>query len=817
MWDKVGHMRSLKRCALIALGFILTLGGLNAPSAFATGPGNIQPTQTITSADGNVSIGVNGGGSDNLGTNFGGSIVYLTDNRIPGGGNLVNNGQAGAFFQTAMWTFPNNLQELTYCDASRLVWYAPYSMNICEDWLNSAGVNTGIPLHNPTQGGFEGYGLWGNPNPSTVSVDNQGIHVSYRDVNYNFDRPQWELTSQYASEWQTNWWGDVDIYFHPNVPDVIVVDTKMTYCKDMDPSCPYSTDPNNPMENTTQDNQLSTFFADPSTYNRSVNMQSQNWVGILQPSADYGVGMSILNYASTDSSRFGINSAGSVMSGIQPKLTNFTNSGLSSWTTDILRYQFRRGDWYKFRTFVATGDLSTIGQNLLKAQNSYFGYAPYGDDAQFVSQNVPTTVVAGQPFNATVTMKNTGATTWTASGPNPYRLGGSIAYPPGQFNPDAFGTASRTDVPTNVSPGNTVQFNVALTAPSTPGTYTFGRQMVWEQKEWFGAYSPPVNFTVVAPTPPTANPMSVTTPYNTPTSITLTGTDPNNLPLTYSVTTSPTHGTLSGTAPNVTYTPTSGYSGTDSFTFKVNNGAVDSSNATVAITVSAQGCIPDNSCATQTCTGSTCQDNCGNTYQGTQTCTIPPPPQPDLSALNGHIFKVTDNLKITYNNAATGFEWQLVSVSGSGAPQAFAASASTQSPIPTTAPQLALQPLSLTPGIYNLNVRAVNAGEFSTWAKATITLVSAVVSTNLDGVRIHPNPVRVSRGDVSVIIDQMPANSQVKLFTVSGHWIKTLDAPSGFVSWDLTNDSGDRVASGIYLYLIDSPAGKKTGQIHIVK
>ncbi len=47
----------------------------------------------------------------------------------------------------------------------------------------------------------------------------------------------------------------------------------------------------------------------------------------------------------------------------------------------------------------------------------------------------------------------------------------------------------------------------------------------------------------------------------------------------------PTHGTLSGTAPNLTYTPAAGYVGADSFTFTDNNGSLTSSPATVSVTV----------------------------------------------------------------------------------------------------------------------------------------------------------------------------------------------------------------------------------------
>jgi hypothetical protein len=42
---------------------------------------------------------------------------------------------------------------------------------------------------------------------------------------------------------------------------------------------------------------------------------------------------------------------------------------------------------------------------------------------------------------------------------------------------------------------------------------------------------------------------------------------------------------LSGTAPNLTYTPNAGYFGPDSFTYKANDGTVDSNVATASITV----------------------------------------------------------------------------------------------------------------------------------------------------------------------------------------------------------------------------------------
>ncbi|ABK18038.1 Ig-like domain-containing protein [Syntrophobacter fumaroxidans] len=86
---------------------------------------------------------------------------------------------------------------------------------------------------------------------------------------------------------------------------------------------------------------------------------------------------------------------------------------------------------------------------------------------------------------------------------------------------------------------------------------------------------------------PVANAQTLSTNEDTAVSITLTGTDADGDTLSFTVTTSPAHGTLSGTAPNLTYTPAAGYHGPDAFEFKVNDGKADSAAAAVSITVNA--------------------------------------------------------------------------------------------------------------------------------------------------------------------------------------------------------------------------------------
>lgn len=91
---------------------------------------------------------------------------------------------------------------------------------------------------------------------------------------------------------------------------------------------------------------------------------------------------------------------------------------------------------------------------------------------------------------------------------------------------------------------------------------------------------------------PMADLQSVTTAEDTPTVINLTGSDPDGDTVVYSVVTVPSHGSLSGTAPNLTYSPNKNFSGPDSFTFKVNDGTADSALTTVAITVAPENDPP---------------------------------------------------------------------------------------------------------------------------------------------------------------------------------------------------------------------------------
>ncbi len=84
---------------------------------------------------------------------------------------------------------------------------------------------------------------------------------------------------------------------------------------------------------------------------------------------------------------------------------------------------------------------------------------------------------------------------------------------------------------------------------------------------------------------PVADTQSVITNEDSAVNITLTGLDLDGDMLAFSLLDSPNYGVLNGDLPYLTYTPNADFNGSDNFTFKVNDGLSDSSEATVNITV----------------------------------------------------------------------------------------------------------------------------------------------------------------------------------------------------------------------------------------
>ena len=84
---------------------------------------------------------------------------------------------------------------------------------------------------------------------------------------------------------------------------------------------------------------------------------------------------------------------------------------------------------------------------------------------------------------------------------------------------------------------------------------------------------------------PSVDDFNLTTNKNESVSFTPTGTDPDDLPLAFTITSNPANGSIAGVSPNFIYLPNNRFFGSDSFKFKANNGSKFSLEGNVNVTI----------------------------------------------------------------------------------------------------------------------------------------------------------------------------------------------------------------------------------------
>ncbi len=111
-------------------------------------------------------------------------------------------------------------------------------------------------------------------------------------------------------------------------------------------------------------------------------------------------------------------------------------------------------------------------------------------NATFVGQSVPAVMIAGQSYTVSVTMRNSGATTWTAG--QSYGLGAQNPHDNFTWgmNRVALGSVDA------IGPGQQKTFTWTVTAPALAGTRNFQWRMVQDGVAWFGQSSPSAQVSV---------------------------------------------------------------------------------------------------------------------------------------------------------------------------------------------------------------------------------------------------------------------------------------------------------------------------------
>jgi hypothetical protein len=85
-----------------------------------------------------------------------------------------------------------------------------------------------------------------------------------------------------------------------------------------------------------------------------------------------------------------------------------------------------------------------------------------------------------------------------------------------------------------------------------------------------------------------------------------------------------------------------------------------------------------------------------------------------------------------------------------------------------------------------------------------------------ENVIAYPNPFRPSTGIPEMTFSDIPVDSKIKLYTLTGELIRELTAnPSGQAPWNGKNEEGEDVASGVYVAFVEGNGGKKNIKVAV--
>ena len=101
-----------------------------------------------------------------------------------------------------------------------------------------------------------------------------------------------------------------------------------------------------------------------------------------------------------------------------------------------------------------------------------------------------------------------------------------------------------------------------------------------------------------------------------------------------------------------------------------------------------------------------------------------------------------------------------------------------------------------------------------------VALVAGILSASplWAAVNVFPNPVRVSRGQTEIVFDKLNPGSKITIFNVQGVAVREVNVGGATTfHWNIRNNSGNDVASGVYVYFISGSGSGESGKIAVIR
>ncbi|MBS1492420.1 MAG: hypothetical protein JST55_02855 [Bacteroidetes bacterium] len=163
-----------------------------------------------------------------------------------------------------------------------------------------------------------------------------------------------------------------------------------------------------------------------------------------------------------------------------------------------------------FLAFLITGIISLsifINSNAFSQGGATVTTTPPTDNAKYLSQSTPGVMESGKSYDATISMKNSGSTTWQKGNYKLRLMNQTEAL-------SKIWGISDLDLGSNIAPGESVTFSLTLKSPETPGDYNLQWQMA-NGNAFFGEPTANIPVKVVGPetTPQPKNDVNYNSTY----------------------------------------------------------------------------------------------------------------------------------------------------------------------------------------------------------------------------------------------------------------------------------------------------------------
>ncbi len=114
----------------------------------------------------------------------------------------------------------------------------------------------------------------------------------------------------------------------------------------------------------------------------------------------------------------------------------------------------------------------------------------------------------------------------------------------------------------------------------------------------------------------------------------------------------------------------------------------------------------------------------------------------------------------------------------------------------------------------NPNTQTITASlsHFSVYA------LMGALSTNVNSFLVRPNLWEPRKDPLPVILDNLPDPSEINVYSVTGQKVRTLiNSGQSSIEWNGSSDSGEPLASGVYVLVLKGAGGTKSKKLTIVR